>query len=1032
LTELFWNNEEGNFGSIRREVVEYTGNGDWQVLTFDLKENPQWSNHTIYQIRIDPINQVGPFEIDWIRGACGDVINTSADLDGDGKSYIEELSLGRDPFSACDFSAEWNTDGYNENWFGYANLENVTIQNGILSANSTTNDPSFNSPDLEFDGSEIKAVKVRIKANANGQLELFWRDNNGSYSQANRAVAQYSGGGDWQTVIFDLSDTPNWTQNTIYGLRIDPINTQTYFECDWIRGSCIEQVSTTNDNDGDGKTYEEEISLGRNPFSACDFGYEFNDSGNIEGWTSLANVSNTGAINGAFQGFTITNDGSIRSQSLSLDGDEIKVIELRLKANINGVIEFFWKTENSGFNGNKRLVMNYTGNGGYQTIRFKVYEESEWTNEIITQLRIDPSNHSTQFSIDWIRGYCCTNAPNCADVPSYVDNDGDGFENTVDCNDFDELINPGSQEIPNNQIDEDCDGIMVQIDQDNDGFNSEEDCDDLNSEINPGQIEIPNNTIDENCDGVILGTDADLDGYTSDVDCDDTDASINPGQAEIPNNDIDENCDGIIEGFIADEDGDGYLSPLDCDDTNAQINPGALEIPNNEVDENCDGIILIIDEDQDGYNSDEDCDDLDPTINPGQAEIPNNDIDEDCDGIVIIIDIDQDGYNSDEDCDDFNPDISPGSIEIPNNTTDEDCDGVAQMIDEDGDGFNSDIDCDDDDPAINPDATEVPNNSIDENCDGIFEGTDIDEDGFMGDEDCNDLDPAINPNAIEICDNIDNNCDGQIDEGFVLNTYYLDSDGDGYGDPSVSIMGCQEPSNSSLNNMDCDDSNPLINPNAVEIINNEIDENCDGIITQIDNDQDGFNSDEDCDDNDALINPLAIEICDEIDNNCDGMIDEGLYTYLLFEDNDGDGYGNPELSIITCKVLVEGYVENHTDCNDSDEAINPAAEDIPNNGVDENCDGQDFVSAINDVSQLFTDVKFFPNPLTDRLSIKVDSESNYTLKILSIYGETLLSFDFTGEETAFDLSTLPVGIYTAVLSERKSQQFVVEKLIVTQ
>jgi len=130
------------------------------------------------------------------------------------------------------------------------------------------------------------------------------------------------------------------------------------------------------------------------------------------------------------------------------------------------------------------------------------------------------------------------------DVEQLVDNDNDGYTSDEDCDDDNPHINPSADEIPNNSIDEDCDGVALVIDEDNDGYNSDEDCDDANPEINPAAEEIPDNGIDENCDGLDTYADSDNDGYTSDEDCDDDNPDINPDAFDIPGNDVDEDCDG--------------------------------------------------------------------------------------------------------------------------------------------------------------------------------------------------------------------------------------------------------------------------------------------------------------------------------------------------------------------------------------------------------------------------------------------------------------------------------------------------------
>jgi Putative metal-binding motif len=115
---------------------------------------------------------------------------------------------------------------------------------------------------------------------------------------------------------------------------------------------------------------------------------------------------------------------------------------------------------------------------------------------------------------------------------------------------------------------------------------------------------------------------------------------------------------------------------------------------------------------------------------------------------------------------------------------------------------------------------------------------------------------------------------------------------------------------------DCDDANAAIHPGAPEILDNNVDENCDGVKgVNLDRDRDGSNRPADCDDANPGIRPGAPEILDDgIDQNCDG--DPGVNP-----DRDGDGVQRP------------------ADCDDANAAIHPGAKDKPGNSVDEDCVG---------------------------------------------------------------------------------------------
>ena len=102
--------------------------------------------------------------------------------------------------------------------------------------------------------------------------------------------------------------------------------------------------------------------------------------------------------------------------------------------------------------------------------------------------------------------------------------------------------------------------------------------------------------------------------------------------------------------------------------------------------------------------------------------------------------------------------------------------------------------------------------------------------GFVGDgTDCNDTNAETYPGAEEICNEVDDDCDGEIDEGVLL-TYWRDMDADGFGDAqSDGVLACLPPAGYVANSVDCNDGDASVNPGATEICLDGVDNDCDGV-----------------------------------------------------------------------------------------------------------------------------------------------------------------------------------------------------------
>ena len=241
--QLFWTTEDDSTLSESKSVtVNYNTANQRSLISFNLASHPLWAGKKIKQLRLDQPSTTALTNVYFIGSSSSKI-----DTDGDGMLDIEEAAQCRNHLNSSDFGINYNSPNYATGRFGTANISNFEIVDGIVRGTSLSGDPHFYpiNSNLNFNGSIVPKLKLRIKASTATTIEFFWANEDGYFAGSRRTSASYTTPGMWQEIVFDLSTNTNWIGKSIKDFRIDPgISSNISFEIDWIRSFNYTECST--------------------------------------------------------------------------------------------------------------------------------------------------------------------------------------------------------------------------------------------------------------------------------------------------------------------------------------------------------------------------------------------------------------------------------------------------------------------------------------------------------------------------------------------------------------------------------------------------------------------------------------------------------------------------------------------------------------------------------------------------------------------------------------------------------------------